>query len=294
MNQKPVQQDEFHVSEQVQSALGLSSIGLLVIDRARTVVGVNPAGRSLLSLPADAVGRDLQDILPEVRGWFDQRPGEYEHEFLLELAGDTQKSVSLHAAPPDEHGSRVIVCRETCPHSTGQNRPSGTDQLIRLDNLMSRLSHEVRNPLASVLAGLQALEKSASLSPDDLFILGLVIGEARAAIRIIERFGESVRTRSFSVSRVSVGQFMQTYVAELNDAARKKKVSLDLIPGSRDAWITADERAMGRALRSLLHNALDACESGGVIEAGWRVLTEEEKHTLVSAIPGGSGGHVRQ
>ncbi len=30
----------------------------------------------------------------------------------------------------------------------------------------------------------------------------------------------------------------------------------------------------------MCRNALDACESGGVIETGWRVLTEEEKHTL--------------
>ncbi len=216
------------------------------------MVGVNPAGRSLLNLPPDALGRDLSEVLPEIGEWLDQAPGEYEHEFLLDHATDTGKKVALRAAAQDSQGLRVIICEEISVNSTGQKPSGGTDRLIRLDNLMSRLSHEVRNPLASILAGLQALERSSSLSPDDQFILGLVIGEARAAIRIIERYSESVRTRTVTVARVPLEEFMRNCVAELNDAARKKKVTLRLNPGSSDAWISADARAMGRALRNLV------------------------------------------
>jgi signal transduction histidine kinase len=280
MSEKLIQQDGFHVSAQVQSALSLSSMGLLVIGEDRTVLGANPAGLSLLSLPPDALGRDLLDVLPGIRGCFDQAPGDDEHEIVLELVSDTLKKVSVHVAPPDEQGRRFIVCREISARGTGQDLSGRTARLARLDNLMSRLSHEVRNPLASILAGLQALERSGSLSSDDLFILGLVIGEARAAIRIIERYSESARTRTCAVNRVPVDQFVRNCEAQLNDTALKRGVSLRVIPGPPDAWFMADERAMDRALRNLLQNSLDACESGGVIEAGWRVLTGQEKHTI--------------
>jgi len=174
----------------------------------------------------------------------------------------------------------VVMCREVMPDSIGRNVFGGREQLLRLSDLVSRLSHDVRNPLASVLAGLQALERAGSLSPDDLFILGLVIGEARAAIRIIEHFSTSVRLGTYAVQGVLVERLVQNAVAGLNDLARKKDLSLDVIPGPRDAWVEADEQALGRGLGNLLQNAVDACDRGGLIETGWRVLAEEERQTI--------------
>jgi signal transduction histidine kinase len=281
MSEKPIRPNECLISEQIRAALNLTSIGLLVIDKDRTIIGFNLAGRSMLNLPPDALGRDLSELAPGLPVWFGDSSGESQDEFLLELSpAAPQRRVSLVAATPDEHGSRVVMCREVSAMSADRNRSSGNEQLIRLSNFMSRISHEVRNPLASILAGLQSLERAGSLSPDDLFILGLVIGEARAATRIIERFSDSLRTGTYNVNRVPVDRFMEDCVAGLRDSAREKQVSLRLVPGSPDAWIAADEQALSRAVKNLLYNSLEASETGGLVETGWRVLTEEERQTI--------------
>ncbi len=44
MNEKSVQRDEFHVSEQVQTALSLTSMGLLVIGKDRDRGGSQSRG----------------------------------------------------------------------------------------------------------------------------------------------------------------------------------------------------------------------------------------------------------
>jgi signal transduction histidine kinase len=144
----------------------------------------------------------------------------------------------------------------------------------------------MRNPMASVLAGLQALERAGSLSTEDSFILKLVIAEARSAIAIIERFTNSLRTGTTAVQRVPVDGLLQNVLTEFGERARKVQISLELMPGPSGIWVAADEQALSRALEKLTYNALEACEKSGSIHLGWRVLAEEETQQIFPRYPG--------
>jgi two-component system, NtrC family, sensor histidine kinase PilS len=266
-----------HVSDAFQTALNLTGLGLLLIDKDRILKAMNPSASSMLGLTPEALGRDVLDVLPAWCEPYEALTSGSTLEFTLGASCASEGLLSVVVASPDECGDRVIVCRELPAPICNQGRPSGTELLIRLDRVMARLSHDMRNPLASLLAGLQALERAGSLSSDDSFMLKLLLGEVRTAIGIVERFTNSLRIDMNTVSRVPVNSLIQDTLSDLSDRARKQQVSLGVIPGTPDAWVLADERSLTRALGKLVKNGIEACENGGRIDLGWRVLSEAEK-----------------
>lgn len=268
------------LSGENETATGLAGLGIIAIDKDRTIRGLNVPAQSLLRVFADAIGSDLLEVLPAWSQHFNVAPGGAAHfGFVLERTGEPPLSVTV--ASFDNQGGKVIVCRELTAPATEQVRLDQEEIVVRLDSLLARLSHKMRNPLASILAGLQALERAEVLSPDDSFILRLVIGEARNAIGILEGFTNTLRTAPHTIERVPVERLLQNVLTDFDETARKRKITLDVAPGTPTAWVSADEQALTRALEKLVENALDACETGGRICLGWRLVDEEEKRQLL-------------
>ena len=169
------------------------------------------------------------------------------------------------------------------PSETRRNR---AEHLTMTEKLASRLSHEIKNPLASVLAGLQTLEKASSLSEDDLFILKLVLDEVRSVSRIVHRLLDSVRTDISQPCTVGVEGFLRHGIGVLQNEAGGKDVTLKLVSGELDTQVMVDKRTMEHALDNLLRNALEATGPGGEILVGWRELGEHEKRAVLPGFDG--------
>jgi nitrogen-specific signal transduction histidine kinase len=81
-------------------------------------------------------------------------------------------------------------------------------QLATASAVASLLNHEIKNALASVLAGLQALEKGTDLSADDNYVLSLLMDEVRSLNSRIQGLLSSVRTDATPFGRIGADRLL--------------------------------------------------------------------------------------
>ncbi len=146
--------------------------------------------------------------------------------------------------------------------------PRGNDELAALTRSFNRMaqalkeafereraftryaSHELRNPLATLQAQLDALE--AGVVPKEE-----ALKEGRAALArmrsILDGLLHLAREPKVALEPLPLRPLLQAAVRTLPEAARKR-VALELPPD--EPWILADEGLFSRALENLLQNAL--------------------------------------
>jgi PAS domain S-box-containing protein len=272
--------------ELLRSVLDRTSLGLLVVGRDRNVILANAAARTCLGLDEGVIGRDLLDAVPGGPDLLIDTVGE--QETTIEMSGEegNAKVIEFTSERLREDGPRVICFRDVTRSTEREERRRRAEQLSVAGKIASRFSHEIRNPLASILAGLQALEKEPALSTENSFLLELVLEEVRSTERLLKRLVDSVRTDFTSPRRIVVGPLLKNALESLQPLASARDTTLQLIAGPASASVTADEDAMVRVLGNLLENFLEASRTGDVIKLGWRDIGDQEKK---SRLPGCTG-----
>jgi len=149
-----------------------------------------------------------------------------------------------------------------------------------------RLSHEIKNPLASILVGLKTLQRDSPGSPEHGIIFDLVFEEMDSLTTTINRLLESARPPASSTGPVYVEHLLNKCMASCGLLATRRGIGLELVPFPASSVVIVDEQDMSRVLNNLVQNALDASSKGDRIRIGWRELDQAGKDELV---PGFSG-----
>ncbi len=134
--------------------------GVLAVDDEHRVTTTNPAARRLLALPEPAAvaGEPVEDVLsahPELAEWlgeFDADTGGVSRRFVL---GD--RVVTCELSPLSDDRDRFIGAAAVLWDVTEQQhrREELERQNERLDQFASRLSHDLRSPLAVATGNLE-------------------------------------------------------------------------------------------------------------------------------------------
>ena len=273
--------------EQLASIVADMATGMVLMGDRGQVLYANHAARSILEIRSDTWGSKLDEIAWHAAFLIRESVKEEIGRTKLTMSNGLSKTIGFKSESLG-HNTLLLIW-DFSRFIASETRRSRADHLAMTEKLASRLSHEIKNPLASVLAGLQTLEKASSLSVDDLFILKLVLDEVRSLSRIVHRLLDSVRTDMSQPSTMSVESLLRTGMDRVQSEASKKDVTLRLVSGEADTQVMVDRRTMEHALDNLLRNALDATSAGGDIIGGWRELGEHEKSAI---LPGFAGAVV--
>jgi signal transduction histidine kinase len=277
------------ISGLLPSLLAQSCMGLLLTSPEGEVLQLNEMARALLGVLAgktiEGLPADILAIDPRLASALQGRRGELQ----VRLRDGSQKFVRFCGETLSESSHRLIWLRDATDEVMERERRHRAEQLAFSGKMASRLSHKINNPLGSILAGLQALEKGSSLPPDDLYVVELLLGEVRSMNEIIDSILDSARTTISSAQSVSPEHLVGTSVERFKAEAVAKQVSLALLSGPADLRVLTDMKSMGRALRNIVLNALEACQRGGSVQVGWREVGDHERK---STFPGFQGGIV--
>jgi signal transduction histidine kinase len=190
----------------------------------------------------------------------------------------------------DEGGSVthvVQVWRDISERSKLESQLSHSERLASLGMLAAGVAHEVNNPLASVLAGVESLQRWVQRGDFGEKSLG----EASEVLEVLEREARRCRettdklmllAQPYSVASgwVDLNRAVRDTLSLLKFQTRKSSVQVieDLDPGVPPLW--AREGGMRGVCMNLMMNAVQAMPGGGTLT----VSTRAEKEWVLLAV----------
>jgi signal transduction histidine kinase len=268
-----------------EQVLNTMSSGVLSVGNNGEILFVNKPAVALLGLEDDFTLESLHDVLPSSDIWR-SGPKFRDRAVARVTRGDGKSRVFEFSTSPLEDGSFVVVFQDITVAVESQERKQRSEELALVGEMVSRLSHEVRNPLASILMGVKTLQRGAPESSQQSHILQLVTEEVNSLLKIVNQLLESARPRTSSPSPVYVEPLLERCMDAHGFQAVRRGIRLEIVRFPVPTIILVDDQSMLRALGSLIQNALDACSRGDIIRIGWRELDQAGKADLV---PGFSG-----
>ncbi len=253
--------------------------GVIVTDSNGKVLLANPSSLEHLHIEEcrDLIGYRIDEVVagaePLLR---DASPGE-QQQTILTLKDGSKSTIGYTSASVARGQQRIIVFRDlTIIIETGK-RQKRAEQLASVGMMVAKLSHEIKNPLTSILLGLRTLETNTFLRSEDNFILQSTLEEVRFLKSLIGNLLDSTRYQDVSPSPARIEPLVRECVDSQVHLAAHRGVALNTNEGPVGTRLCVDGKAMSRALANLVQNALEACEKGHAVQVGWRLLSDEEK-----------------
>jgi two-component system phosphate regulon sensor histidine kinase PhoR len=254
--------------------------GIIVLDDERQVVYLNPQAEALLGVRAEAArGQGLISILRD-----------YQADALVsDVARDGEPREIVLRLPT---GGRTLRLRASTLQADGTHgtlvQLRDVTQLSMLErarrDMVANVSHELRNPLASVKLLVETLQSGPPADVRER-MLGQMAQEVDAIAQLVDELHELSQIES---GRVAL-QLRPTPLAPVvtralerivPQAERKALITRADVPdGLPPALI--DAQRIGQVLLNLLHNAAKFTPAGGTIlvRACAITVTEEDGHT---------------
>jgi len=262
---------------QMGSILDAMGTAVLLMDEQGSVEMVNQAALKCLGLdsPQQLLGRRLPEAVPGTESMLDQFSPFSQQQVTLSIRGKS-RTLGFSRSEPLPFGGRALLFKDVTRMLELERRRLHAEQLAQVGEMASKLSHEIRNPLANILIGLQTLERQVLLSSDDNQILQQVLQEVRTLEKAISTLLDQARWHDIHPKLMRVGAVVRDCVETTKPqiASRNLKISID--DGPFSAVAVLDEIGMTRILGNLIRNAVDASPPEGWIRVGWRELDPEE------------------
>jgi signal transduction histidine kinase/CheY-like chemotaxis protein len=135
------------------------------------------------------------------------------------------------------------------------------------DEFLAMLSHELRNPLATILMAAQLAERRKA--PDGQWS-EMILRQTRLLSRLVDDLLDVARVTAGKIvlqrSPVDVGELVERCVQSLSAAATSQRVELQLQNGPRRWLLEGDSVRLEQIVNNLLTNALKYTPPGGLVE----------------------------
>lgn len=253
------------------------SAGLIAVDSNERIVLANGSARVLLGIAGNPVGKRLADVTPFWQPLLAPTMLEKQKRLAVATGEATQRLVQFTSERINEGKYSLILLWDATKLAEDERRRLRAQQLEAAGRIAARLSHEMRDPLAVIFAGIQSLEGESSISRDEAASLGFVLDAARSVVRTLKRFVDSSSPGAAAGAVVPVERLLRDCIEDLKSTAVDKGVSLKLLGGPGNVELFVDEKTMSRAVKNLILNSVEACKRGDSVKISWRELSRHEK-----------------
>lgn len=252
-------QRELRERHELHELVEAVSEGILQVDAAGRIVRVNLAGRVLLGLPGDAIGKPVSSLLRNAalrKAMGRAVSGELTP--AAEVVLDDRK-VLASVAPQD--GGGVVA---TFVDLTDLRRL----EEVRRD-FVANASHELKTPLTSIRGYTDTLLAGDPEEDDRKRFLAIISRNADRLQRIVDDLLDLSRLESGrwrpDMEPVDVNEVAQKAWSAFVDRAAEREVGFRIRPGT-EAQAIADRNALEQIFTNLFDNALRYTPAGGRIE----------------------------
>ncbi|MEO8493495.1 MAG: ATP-binding protein [Planctomycetota bacterium] len=258
-------------NEQMSTVLGGMVEGVLAVDARQRVLLANRACRSLLGISSSNVaGRALLEVVrnSEIEAAVTQAmTSDKTHEREITLIGPPRRVVSVVATrllTGSTPGAIVVLHDIT--------------ELRRLENLrrefVANVSHELKTPLSSIKAYAETLRMGAINDPDhNLGFVERISEQAEHLHQLIMDLLHLARVEAgkeaFQFVRVEIAPLVERCVAQVQQLATRKAITLRVSAPPEPAVVWADREGVFAIFTNLVGNAVKYTADGGDVEIRW-------------------------
>jgi signal transduction histidine kinase len=263
--------------------------GLLVTDTEGVILLVNQVGAELLGVSVDAAGSRLSDLGGQAQRLNQISDPPRQHTVEVELRGGVRRVLGFTSVEVQlERGPAVVTLfRDIEALRDANERRRRAEQLAQVGEMSAKLSHEIKNPLGSMLLGLQLLERETFLASRQNSILQDVIAEAQRLQRLVQDLIARARPAPLRPALQDLPLLVEGVVSSYVSYAASQGVRLEIRAGARLASrVTADAGGLVQVLSNLVLNAIEASPRGGVVAVSSELLAPAEQARM---LPGFSG-----
>jgi len=276
-----------------------SNDAILVIDpTADQILEANPQAEKLLGYSRDellnsvSVSRIHPEEMPQFmaftreiiaagQGWTNELS-------CLTKSGEKRPSeISATVVNFQNRPCIIALVRDISERLKAQKEATeATEALAELGELTSMIVHEIRNPLTTVLMGLEALQK-IELSPRDNARLELASQEAQRLQSLLEEIRLYTKPQLLEKEIIDLNQLAQDVLEIIyNQFSVKHEIHLNTTVEA--VKVLGDQFKLKQVFINLITNACDAVDTKGSIT--WKIGREQEKvkvqvHNNGSPIP---------
>jgi signal transduction histidine kinase len=160
-------------------------------------------------------------------------------------------------------------------------------------DLVAAVSHDLRTPLATTRAMIEAITDGVVSEPDEVQrYLGLMLHEVHHLSRLIEDLFELSHIESgaleLRIEPVPLGELVASTLAAYDARARDRGIVLEQSVAATLPPVLADPSRLQRVLRNLVDNALDHTPPGGLVRVA-AVASADEPTARVCVADTGPG-----
>jgi len=218
-------------------------------------------------------------------------PAENEFSLLRASAGPLPVLVSAQAL--ETPGVVALVIADL----TEQREQEKLREVARRkDEFIAVLGHELRNPLASIINGIEILGRSQQpLEPHSRYAVQLISRQTSTLIRLVDDLLDVNRLNQNKVQLQSARLDLSQVIADAVDSARPfieaKEHALEIDAPRGTVWIEGDHVRLSQVVLNLLTNAAKYTQNGGRIKIELRrdVNAAGKTRALIRVIDSGIG-----
>jgi len=249
--------------------------GVIVVDGAGSVMLVNREAERLLGCREEHVlGSALEGLLGSgaaiVRDSL-QRGLVYGQEQTF--AGNDLKeraSLRMSVAPlrgdSRRDGGAIIVLADLRRAEEQEEERSKRDRLSVLAEVSAVVAHEIRNPLAGMVAGIQHLLTKFRAGDERYEALQRVLKEGERVDRIVEDILLITRPPHLNLAPCDISEVVGRVVDEYEKMATGLGVQVRRHHSAGLPLVRGDEKRLRQALSKLVLNGIEAMRSGGSLD----------------------------
>jgi len=181
----------------------------------------------------------------------------------------------------DGHKYFLTFDRDITERKQAEEKLIRTEQMKLCGEMAASLAHEIKNPLAGIMASIEVLHDELNITEDDRMVMKTIIEEIRRIESLLNEllnFARPVRPQRMPVNANNIIESILTVQASPKDREIRVMKNLD---GSLPD-IVVDPMQIKQALLNLYANAVEAMPDGGAVSI--RTSADEHKGMVLIEI----------
>jgi two-component system sensor histidine kinase HydH len=260
--------------------------GLILIDQNKIIIEANPEAKKLLGKKIES--KNIESVCKNVEeNLFNDVLGGKHIERSVFESGDLL--IGFSASPVYGNNSNVvgssIILRDITEIREMEEELRKKDRLAALGEMVAGLAHEIRNPLASIKAGIESLSFSGSENTNNYKFQSIVLHEITRLERIVNDMTLYASDKDLVKTKVNLKSLVgETLLMFSHEIAEKNIQVKKNLKGNLVCYVDRDK--IVTVLNNLFLNAMESIGENGSIELNIR---RGKKNMIIQVKDDGGG-----